>query len=79
MNVSAPVKHWRIWVKDEISAFSVELNAGRTVNTQGYPNKKKRSGAKTRSQAKKRSRGQNKVPPGAPERSTFAERVIFSY
>jgi hypothetical protein len=73
MNVSAPVKHWRIWVKDEISAFSVELNAGRTVNTRGYPNKKKRSGAK------KRSLGQKKVLLGAPERSTFAERVICSY
>jgi hypothetical protein len=29
--------------------------------------------------AKKRSREQNKVLPGAPELSTFAERVIFSY
>ena len=28
---------------------------------------------------KKRSRGQKKVFPGAPERSTFAELVIFSY
>ena len=29
--------------------------------------------------AKKRYRGQNKVLPGAPEPSTFAERDIFSY